>query len=248
MKFIYSIFLFTLISSCGNNSNEEELQLSQYFNSEIEFITQDIYLLENEFQQLNSIDKYYDSSRYLNLNTLESELKAVQTEINRQNYSIEIIDSLTAKPLLSLNQGVFSRVFQLKKIGNWSDSLNQRMRNLNFLRYKKLILEKLIAENLGPATLNDLQVLHFTANNKEYLTFGLLDSMSNRINRIKIKAAFLDSPLTEIKTKINDKGLYSEIEFLTDKKGVIRWEGFYQVYTVSGETYSIPISSKLEKK
>jgi hypothetical protein len=237
-----------LIASCGDKSNEEEQYISQYFNSEIEFITQDIYLLEVEFQQLNSIDKYYDSSRYLNLNTLESQLKAIQTEVNRQDYSIKKIDSLTAKPLLKLKQGVFSRVFPMKNIRNWSDSLNQKMRNLTFLRYKKLILEKLIAEDLGPATLNDLQVLHFSSNNKEYLTFGLLDSISNNINHIEIKAAFADSPNTEIKTKINEKGLYSEIEFLTDKKGIIHWEGFYQVYAVSGETYSIPISGKLEKK
>jgi hypothetical protein len=156
-------------------------------------------------------------------------------------------DSLTTKPLLKLKQGVFSRVLPMKNIRNWSDSLNQKMRNLTFLRYKKLILEKLIAEDLGPATLSDLQVLHFSSNNKEYLTFGLLDSISNMINHIEIKAAFADSPNTEIKIKINDMGLYSEIEFLTGIKGTIHWEGFYQVYAISREACSIPISGKFKK-
>ncbi|MAY82832.1 MAG: hypothetical protein CMP59_01735 [Flavobacteriales bacterium] len=236
-----------LTVACTRTSIEEEKKISRYFNSEIEQIRKDIYMLEIDYRQLNSIDKYYDSSNYLTLNSINSELESIHLEIDKKDYSISRLDSLTNGPLLRLEQGSFSSVFPLQRINNWSDSLNKKMRNLSFLRYKKLILEKLTYKKLGCATLNELQILHFNTNNREYLTFGLLDSLSNKINRIEIKAVFVDDSTEDIGVNVIDRGLYSEIEFLTNKKGTIRWNGFYQVYSVNGETYPIPISGEFEK-
>jgi hypothetical protein len=247
MKLIYLFLFSTVLLSCGGHEFEEK-KMAKYLNSEIEFTIDDIYRLESELNVSNSIEKYSGFSKQISLSTLNYKLKSIQNEVNKRDYSTSKIDSLLKDPMLKLQHSTFFESFPIEPFKNWSDSLNQKIKNLSFLRFKKMILNKIIGSQVGYAAINDLQVHSFNSNNTEFVIFGLLDSVAANNNQINIKTAFIGDSSQQVKTKVTDKGFYSEIEFLTDKNGLIKWEGNYQVQAVNGKLFYIPIDGSFEKK